>query len=73
MIFAGVGAGLGAIAIVAAVIMGVFFMRRTPVARPPSKSRTVVIIQEAAPATVTTNPMAANDRVGFEPVQRCRV
>jgi hypothetical protein len=72
LIVAAVGATLGAVAIVG-VGVALLFARRKPVLPVDvSKSRTVVIVQDAAATSTTvTNPMA--DRVGFEPMHRTRV
>jgi hypothetical protein len=79
VIVSGIGAAMAALAISAVVILGVLYLRRTQhaaVATPPSKSRTVVIVQQAAPETSVVNPMAATavaERTAFEPTQRSRV
>jgi len=78
VIVSGVGAALAALAISAVVILGVLYLRRpqqAAVAAPPSKSRTVMIVQTQVTDTTTINPMAAiaSERTAFEPTQRTRV
>jgi hypothetical protein len=71
-IAAGIGAALAVLAVSAAVILGVLYVRRRPAAPYAPKSHTMVIVQDtvAAPPTSVMNPLADRDRIGFEPTQQ---